>query len=83
MNLITFWQGHQTVITHSTAAGRFAITDTNLDVPVVTLSTQDNAKLMQQLKTSFKKTTNKNKYHSKLEPYTRKPHLDCVIDRSF
>ena len=33
----------------------FAITDAKLYVPVVTLSTEDNAKLSQQLKSSFKK----------------------------
>ena len=32
------------VITDSTGAGRFAITDTRLYVPVVTLSTQENTK---------------------------------------
>ena len=36
----------------------FAITDTRLYVPVVTLSTQDNAKLLQQLKSGFKITIN-------------------------
>ena len=35
------------VITNSTGAGRFEITDTKLYVPVVTLSNQDNAKLLQ------------------------------------
>ena len=34
----------------------FTITETNLDVPVVTLSTQDNAKLLPQLKSGFKRT---------------------------
>ena len=33
------------VITNSTGTGKFQITETNLYVPVVTLSTQDNAKL--------------------------------------
>ena len=33
------------VITNSTGAGKFVIPETKLDVPVVTLSTQDNAKL--------------------------------------
>ena len=33
---------------------KFAITDTKLDVPIVILSAQDNAKLLQQLKTGFK-----------------------------
>ena len=34
----------------------FTITETNLYVPVVTLSTQDNAKLLSQLKSGFKRT---------------------------
>ena len=34
----------------------FTITETNLYVPVVTLSTQDNAKLLPQLKADFKRT---------------------------
>ena len=42
------------VITNSTGAGRFAITDTKLYVPAITLSTQDNLKLLQQLKSGFK-----------------------------
>ena len=38
------------VTTNSTGAGTFEITDTKLYVPVVTLSTKENAKLVQQLK---------------------------------
>ena len=60
VNLILTWSS-TCVITNSTGAGRFAITDTKLYVPVVTLSTQDNAKLLQQLKSSFKRTINWNK----------------------
>ena len=40
------------------------ITYTKLYVPVVTLSTQDNKKLLLQLKSGFKKTINWNKYQS-------------------
>ena len=40
------------------------ITHTKLYVPVVTLSTQDNKKLLLQLKSGFKKTINWNKYQS-------------------
>ena len=43
-----------------------SITDTKLHVPVVTLSTQDNAKVLEQLKSGFKRTINWNKYQSKL-----------------
>ena len=44
------------VITNSTGEGNFGITETKLYVPVVTLSTKDNEKLLQQLKLGFKKT---------------------------
>ena len=42
----------------------FAITGTKLYVPVVTLSLEDNAKLLQQLKVDFNRTINWNKYQS-------------------
>ena len=57
------------VITNSTGAGTFEITDTKLYVPVVTLSTQENTKLLQQLKSGFKRVINWNKYLSKPESY--------------
>ena len=40
----------------------FTIIETNLYVPVVTLSTQDNAKVLPQLKSGFKRTISWNKY---------------------
>ena len=40
----------------------FTVTETNLYVPLVTLSTQDNAKLLPQLKSGFKRTISWNKY---------------------
>ena len=43
------------IISNSTGAATFTITDAKLSVLVVTLSTQDNAKLLQQLK--YGKTT--------------------------
>ena len=36
----------------------FSITDTKLCVPVVILSTQDNTKPLEQLKSGFKRTIN-------------------------
>ena len=42
-----------------------AITDTKLYVSNVTLSVQDNVKLLQQLKTDFRGTINQNNYQSK------------------
>ena len=49
----------------------FTITETNLYVPVVTLLTQDNAKLLPQLKSGFKRTISWNKYLTKPELLTR------------
>ena len=58
------------VITNSTGAGKFEIKDTKFYVPVVTLSTQDNAKLLQQLKSDFRRTIDWNKYQSNIKTYT-------------
>ena len=46
VHIILTWSS-TCVITNSASGGRFSITDTKLYVPVVTLSTQDNAKLLQ------------------------------------
>ena len=61
VNLTLTWSS-ACVITNSTGAGTFRIDETKLYVPVVTLSTQDNAKLVQQLKFGFKRTVDWNKY---------------------
>ena len=52
------------VITNFTDAGRFTMTDTKRYVATSSLSTQDNAKLLQQLKSGLKRTINWNKYQS-------------------
>ena len=49
VNLILTWSS-TCVIANSAGPGTFAIDDTKLYVPVVTLSTQENAKLLQQIK---------------------------------
>ena len=54
-----------------------------LYVLVVTLSTQDNVKLLQQLKSDFKRTINLNKYESKVSIQAPDPYLDFLIDPSF
>ena len=64
-------------------SNKFALTDTKRYVPVVTLSTQDNTKLLQQLKTGFKRTINWNKYQSKVSRQTQNDYLDQLIDPSF
>ena len=61
IKLILTWSS-DCVISESNRATTFAITDTKLYVPVVTLSIQDNTKLLQQLKSGFRRTINWNKY---------------------
>ena len=64
-------------------AETFAITDTKLYVPVVTLSTQENTKFLQQLKSGFKRVINWNKYLSKPELLAQNPNLNHLIEPSF
>ena len=82
VNLIFTWSS-TCVITYSNCAGTFEITDTKLYVPVVTLSTQENTKLLQQLKSGFKRVINWNKYLSKSELIRRNPNLNHLVEPCF
>ena len=64
-------------------ATTFAIINRKLYVQVITLSTQDNEKLFEQLKLGFKRTINWNKYQSKIAIQTGKPYFDYLNDPSF
>ena len=61
----------------------FTIAETNFYVPVVTLSTQNNVKLLLQLKLGFKGTISWNKYPSKPELLTQNANLNHLIEPSF
>ena len=82
VNLILTWSS-ACVITNSNGAGTFAISDTKLYVPVVTLSTQENTKFLQQLKLGFKRVINWNKYLSKPELLAQNPNFNHLIEPSF
>ena len=59
INLIQTWSANCLISNAAVnQATTFTITDTKLYVPFVALSTQDNAKLLQQLKSGFKRTIN-------------------------
>ena len=60
----------------------FTIIDTKLSVLVVTSSTQDNTKLLDQLKSGFKKI-NRNEYLSKISTNIPNQYLNYLIDPSF
>ena len=65
------------------ASATFKITDTQLYVPVVTLSAQDDNKLLDQLKTGFKKTIKWNKYRSQMTNQNKTNNLNYLIDPIF
>ena len=85
VNLILTWTSRcvliATAVQNQTAT--FEITDTKLYVPVVTLSTQENTKPLQQLKSGFKRVINWNKYLSKPELLAQNPNLNHLFEPSF
>ena len=85
VNLILTWSSTCFIVSTNNAnqGATFTITNTRLYVPVVTLSTQENAKLLQQLKSGFKRVINWNKYLSKPELLSRNPNLNHLVEPSF
>ena len=61
----------------------FKITDTTLYVAVVTLSTQDDNKLLDQLKTGLKRTIKWNKYRSEMSNQTKNTNLNYLVYPTF
>ena len=61
----------------------FAITEGTLYVPVVTLSTKDDATLLTQLKSGFKRAISWNKYPSKPEWIAQNPNLNRLVEPGF
>ena len=85
VNFILTWSSTCVLVATNTPNqnATFAITDTKLYVPVVALSTQENAKFLQQLKSGFKKVINWNKYLSKPELLAQNPNLNHLVEPSF
>ena len=59
----------------------FKITDCKLYVPVITLSAENGNKLLEQLKTGFKRTNTWNKYRSEMSNQTKINNLNYLIDQ--
>ena len=85
INIFLTWSEKSIIVTgdYADREPKFAITETKLYVPVVTLLTVDNEKLLQQLKTGCKITINWNKYQSEPTTKTRNQYLNHLIDPSF
>ena len=82
VNLILTWSP-TCVIFSVTGETKFKITETKLYVPVVTSSTQDYAKLLQQLKSGFKRTISWSKYESYIKTFAQNRYLNYLINPSF
>ena len=61
----------------------FQIIDTILYVPVVTLSIEDGNKLLEQLKSWFKRNIKWNKYRTEMTKQTKTKNLNYLIDKTF
>ena len=62
---------------------KFEITDTKLHVPVVTLSEENDIKLLEQLKSRFKRTIKWSKYRSQITIQPKNNNLNYLIDPAF
>ena len=61
----------------------FKITDTKLYVLVVTLSKENDTKLLEKLKSGFKRTIKWNKYRSQMTVQPQNNNLNYLIDPTF
>ena len=85
MPLLILTRSENCVIIYADILGQvptFTITETNLSVPVVTLSTQDNAKLLSQLKSGLKRTISWNKYLPKPELLSQNRNINHLVEPS-
>ena len=62
---------------------KFEITDCKLYVPVVTLSAENDNKLLEQLKSGFRRSIKWNKYMSQMSNQTKKNNLNYLVDPTF
>ena len=71
------------ILSSAGTAATFAITDTKLYVPVVTLKTEDNAKLTELLSKGFERSVYWNKYKAILTDYAANSYIREKLDASF
>ena len=68
---------------YNSTSATFTITDIKLYVPVVTISTENDNKLSEQLKTGFKRTIRWNKFRSAMSRQTKNNNLSCLFNPTF
>ena len=65
------------------SGARFKITDTKLYMPVLTLSKENDTKLLEQLRIGFKRTNKCSKYRSQMTIQPQNNNSSYLIDRTF
>ena len=85
INIIRTWSKKSVITTNAVAdqETRFAITNTKLFNPVVTVSAKDNTKLLQQPKSGFKRIIIWNKYQLRVSTQIQTLYLDYLIHPCF
>ena len=79
--LVTVAQGDNlAVYGDSPESATFKIKDCKLCVPVVTLSAENDSKLLEQLKTGFKTTIKRSKYRSEMSNQAKNNNLNYLIE---
>ena len=68
---------------HSPTDAKFEITDCKLYVPAVTLSAENDNKLLEQLKSGFRRSIKWNKYMSQMSNQNKNSNLSYLIDTTF
>ena len=67
------------VATNAAQATKFSTTDTKVCLPAVTLSTQDNSKVLERLKSGFKRKIDWNKHQTKVSTERVNWYLDILF----
>ena len=67
----------------SPTSAKFEIADCKLYVPVVTLSAENDYKLLEQLKSGFRRSIKLNKYMSQMSNQNKNNNLNYLIDPTF
>ena len=80
INLDLNWSENCVIVATDVAAQAITISITDAKLYVVTLSTQDNAKLFEQSKSGFNRTINWHKYQAKASTERINQYLDFLID---
>ena len=77
------FRGPPAAAINSPTSAKFEITDCKLYVPVVTLSVENDNKLLEQLKSGFRRSIKWNKYMSQMSNQNKNNNLNYLIDTTF